>query len=105
VAYDEELAKRLRRLLPRATEKRMFGGVGLMERGNLVAGVSHDDLVVRVPPDETARWLRETGAHPMMPGKSMQGWVKVASRAVREEAVLAAWVERSRAYAKTLPAK
>jgi TfoX/Sxy family transcriptional regulator of competence genes len=105
VAYDERLAERLRQLLPKATEKRMFGGIGLMERGNLVAGVSHDDLVVRVPPEETARWMREPGAQPMRPDEAMKGWLKVSSRALTKDSTLAAWVERSRAYARTLPAK
>jgi TfoX/Sxy family transcriptional regulator of competence genes len=105
VPYDERLAERLRALLPMATEKRMFGGVGLLERGNLVAGVSHDDLIVRVPPEETDRWIREPGAHSMRPGEAMKGWPKVSSRALREDSALAAGVERSRAYARTLPPK
>jgi TfoX/Sxy family transcriptional regulator of competence genes len=105
MAFDEALAERLRRMLPKAKEKRMFGGMGLMERGNLVAGVSHDDLIVRVPPEETARWLRAPGAHEMMPGRPMQGWVKVAAKAVAKESDLAAWVERSRKVVADLPAK
>ena len=105
MAYDEALAGRVRRMLPGATERRMFGGIGLMERGNLVAGVSHDDLVVRVPSEETARWLREPGAQPMGSGHAMKGWVKVSADAVSTDARLARWVDRSRALAKTLPAK
>ena len=103
--YDDVLAARLRRLLPNAVEKRMFGGMGLLERGNLVAGVSRTELIVRVPSDETAKWLRAPGARPMMPGKTMKGWVKVAADAVADEHALAGWVERSRAVARRLPAK
>jgi TfoX/Sxy family transcriptional regulator of competence genes len=105
VPYDEELARRLRKLLPKATEKRMFGGMGLMERGNLVTGVSHQDLVVRVPPAETAKWLHEPGAHEMMPGRPMKGWVKVSSAYVAEDGALERWVERSRSAVKKLPPK
>jgi TfoX/Sxy family transcriptional regulator of competence genes len=97
VPFDEQLADRIRRLLPKATEKRMFGGMGLMENGNMVAGVSHDDLVVRVPHDETERLLHEPGAHEMMPGRPMKGWVKVRGSALSDEATLRTWVERSRA--------
>jgi TfoX/Sxy family transcriptional regulator of competence genes len=103
--FNEDLAKRLRLLLPKAEEKRMFGGVGLMEHGNLVAGVSHDDLIVRVPREETARFLREPGAHEMMPGRPMKGWLKVSGSALRDDARLRAWVARSRSAAKDLPAK
>jgi TfoX/Sxy family transcriptional regulator of competence genes len=105
MAYDEDLARRLRKLLPKATEKRMFGGMGLMERGNLVAGVSHSDLIVRVPPEETARWLKETGAHEMMMGKPMKGWLKVSASALADDGPLTAWVNRSRLAAKKLPPK
>lgn len=103
--YDDELAARLRRLLPDAREKKMFGGIGLLERGNLVAGVSRSDLIVRVPPEETARWLRAPGAGPMMPGKTMKGWVKVAADALQDERALSDWVRRSRAVVRRLPAK
>jgi TfoX/Sxy family transcriptional regulator of competence genes len=105
VAYDENLAQRLRKLLPTATEKRMFGGMGLMERGNLVAGVSHQDLVVRVPPVETEKWLKEPGAHDMMPGRPMKGWLKVSSSALTSDSALAGWVSRSRLAARKLPPK
>lgn len=103
--YDDELAARLRRLLPDAREKKIFGGIGLLERGNLVAGVSRSDLIVRVPPEETARWLRAPGARPMMPGKTMKGWVKVAADALPDEQALSDWVGRSRAVVRRLPAK
>lgn len=105
MAFDEELAARLRKLLPNATEKRMFGGIGLMEQGRMVAGVSHNDLVVRVPPEETARCLREPGAHEMMPGRPMKGWVKVAATALVDEARLRAWVIRSRSAVKAVKSK
>ena len=105
MSYDEELASRLRKLLPKATEKRMFGGMGLMERGNLVAGVSHEDLIVRVLPDETAKWLGEPGAQEMMPGKSMKGWLKVSSTVLDDDRNLERWVSRSRAATRKLPAK
>jgi TfoX/Sxy family transcriptional regulator of competence genes len=105
VPYDENLARRVRRLLPKAAEKRMFGGIGLMERGHLVAGVSHSDLVVRVPPEETGQWLRQPGVGPMMAGRSMMGWVKVSVKALADEATLAEWVRRSRSVTRAMPPK
>jgi TfoX/Sxy family transcriptional regulator of competence genes len=105
VPVDAPLLERVRALLPKLTETRMFGGIGLMERGNLVVGVLNQDLIVRVPPDAMDRWLREPGVHAMMSGRGMRGWVKVARVAVEDEATLAAWIQRSRAIAKKLPAK
>lgn len=76
-----------------------------MERGNLVAGVSGTDLIARVAPEETERWLGEPGAHEMIAGKPMKGWLKVSSQALADDEVLSRWVARSRAAVKKLPAK
>jgi TfoX/Sxy family transcriptional regulator of competence genes len=106
VAYDEGLAERIRDLLPKATEKKMFGGVAWMERGNLVAGVWKESLIARVPAEETAKALKEKGVSPFdVTGRPMRGWVLVEAEAVAEEPELKEWVERSRAYVRTLPAK
>ncbi|MFA5943823.1 MAG: TfoX/Sxy family protein [Candidatus Thermoplasmatota archaeon] len=111
MAYDEGLAERIRDLLPKATEKKMFGGIGWMERGNLVTGimggmVEFDAIIIRCPPDQTKAVLTEPGVHPFeQRGKAMQGWVLVDAEAVAEEPELKAWIERSRQFAKTLPAK
>jgi TfoX/Sxy family transcriptional regulator of competence genes len=50
MAYDEGLATRIQELLPHGQEKKMFGGWGLMHRGNLVVGVIGDDMIARVGP-------------------------------------------------------
>lgn len=108
MAYDETLADRIREMCPNATEKKMFGGVGWMERGNLVAGVHKDRLIVRCSLDDTAKLLKEKGAEPFdlgPGGKPMRGWVLVAKNALAKDAELGRWIDRSRAFAKTLPAK
>jgi TfoX/Sxy family transcriptional regulator of competence genes len=106
MAYDEGLAERLRDLMPKAKEKAMFGSVGWMERGHLVAGIWKDDLIARVAPDATEAALKEPGVRPFaVTGRPMKGWVLVDAEQVAEEPQLAAWVERSRAFTRTLPAK
>ena len=113
MAYDEGLAERIREHVPKATEKKMFGGLGWMERGNLVVGLMAegsmsdvDAVIVRCPPEETKRVLEEHGVRPFtMRGKAMQGWVLVEAEAVAEDPELKAWIERSRKYVRTLPAK
>jgi len=54
MAFDEGLAQRVREeigQLPGFVEKKMFGGVGFMLRGNMACGVINEDLIVRVGPD------------------------------------------------------
>jgi TfoX/Sxy family transcriptional regulator of competence genes len=53
--YDQDLAQRIRAVLhdvPGLQEKKMFGGVGFIIRGNMACGVNGDTLIVRVGPDK-----------------------------------------------------
>jgi TfoX/Sxy family transcriptional regulator of competence genes len=62
MAYDEGLAERLRSLLggnADIAEKRMFGGIAFLLRGNMCVGVHGDDLIVRIAPEETDEALAE----------------------------------------------
>ena len=111
--YDEGLAERIREHVPLAREKKMFGGVGWMEGGNLVVGLMAqgsmsdvDAIIVRCPPEQTAKVRKEPGVRPFtMRGKAMDGWVLVEAAAVAEDPELKAWIERSRKYVRTLPPK
>src|SRR5687767_9937960 len=106
MAYDEGLASRIEELLPKAEQKRMFGGLAFMERGNLVVGVLGDDMIARVGPSDTVKALEEAGVRPFdFTGKPMSGWVVVEQEAVAEDEDLSRWVERCRKFTKTLPAK
>jgi len=55
MAYDEDLADRIRELIAAergVEEKRMFGGLAFLINGNMsVAVSSKGGLMVRVPPD------------------------------------------------------
>ncbi|MHB8585079.1 MAG: TfoX/Sxy family protein [Thermoplasmatota archaeon] len=112
MAYDEKLAERIRALCPKAVEKKMFSGVGWMERGNLVIGIMGDkmgdgsSIIVRVPPETTDSVLREPGVGPMIQqGRPMKGWVLVNAKQVAKKPQLVAWLERSRKVVATLPPK
>jgi len=89
VAYDEDLADRIRALLgsQRYTEKKMFGGLAFLIRGNMsVAASGQGGLLVRVDPDQTAKFLKERGAAEMtMGGRGpMNGWIRVSDDAIRD---------------------
>src|SRR5690242_11779650 len=109
MAYDEELAERIRALVRDERdleEKKMFGGLGFMVGGNMaVAASGQGGLLVRVDPEESESLVASTAAYPMeMRGRQMAGWLRIDSdRLAGDE--LAAWVERGVAYARSLPPK
>jgi TfoX/Sxy family transcriptional regulator of competence genes len=110
MAYDEELADRIRALLadePAVTEQRMFGGLGFMVGGNMaVAASGQGGLLVRVDPDETDALVAQPHASRMeMRGREMNGWLRVDAEGARSQDALAAWVQRGVSYARSLPPK
>ena len=110
MAYDEELAQRIRELVGSGadvTEKKMFGGLAFLVGGNMAIGASGEGgILVRVDPDQTDELVGATSARPMeMRGRTMQGWLRVDSDDVRSDDELRRWVERGVAYARSLPAK
>ena len=110
MAYDEELARRIRELLAGevdVTETRMFGGLAFLVRGNMAVGASgQGGLMVRVDRADTDTLVETTDARPMeMRGRPMQGWLRVDAEHVETEGRLAEWVERGTAAARALPAK
>jgi hypothetical protein len=110
MAYDEELAARIRALVdgePGLTEKKMFGGLGFMVGGNMaVAASGQGGLLVRVDPERSSELVGTTPAYNMvMRGRPMDGWLRVDSEHVATEPELAGWVETGVAYARSLPPK
>ena len=110
VAYDEELADRIRELVggePDLTEKKMFGGLAFLIGGNMaVAASGQGGPLVRVDPAQSDKLVASTNARPMeMRGRSMQGWLRVDLEDLRTKRELAKWVELGLSYARSLPAK
>ncbi len=110
MAYDEDLAERIRALVggqKGVTEMKMFGGLAFLVGGNMaVAASGEGGILVRVDPAESGKLVSTTKAEPMvMRGKPMDGWLRVDADHVREKRQLARWVERGVAYARSLPAK
>jgi TfoX N-terminal domain len=110
VAYDEELANRLRELLATESgvgEKRMFGGLAFLIGGHMaVAASGQGGLMVRVPPEDTAALLRrEHVSAVVMSGRETRGWLRVADDGIRTTRQLQSWVTRGVDCAKRLPPK
>jgi TfoX N-terminal domain len=107
VAYDEQLAERVRALLGGRLdldERRMFGGLAFLIAGNMCCGVHGDRLSVRLFYEDAAELLeRERGARPFdLTGRPMRGWLLVAPEAVADDADLERWVRRGEAFAASL---
>ena len=110
MAYDEDLAERIRGLLGNVevTEKKMFGGLAFLVGGNMsVAASGQGGLLVRHDPADADKLLREPGAHEFdMGGRGpMKGWLRVDESVLGKDKVLGAWVKRGVDYARTLPPK
>lgn len=110
MAYDEDLANRIRELVgasPSVSEQKMFGGLAFLIGGNMaVAASGQGGLLVRVDPVSSERLLATTPAELMeMGGRSMSGWLRVAPEHVRTKRDLSRWVERGVSYASSLPPK
>jgi hypothetical protein len=110
MAYDEALADRIRDLIaaePGLTEKKMFGGLAFLIRGNMaVAASGQGGLLVRVDPKESDALLAASNARPFeMRGRQMRGWLRVDAEHVRTARQLGVWVRRSASFARSLPAK
>jgi TfoX/Sxy family transcriptional regulator of competence genes len=110
MAYDEDLANRIRELIaaePDVTEKAMFGGLAFLVGGNMAVSASgQGGLLLRVDPDRTGELVSKPHAQPFeMRGRSMQGWLRVDADGVATKRQLEAWVGRGVAYARSLPPK
>jgi TfoX/Sxy family transcriptional regulator of competence genes len=110
MAYDEDLANRLRELLAdedAITEKKMFGGLAFLLHGNMSVSASRNGgLLARIDPAASEAALQRPHVELMkMRGRTMDGWITVAPEGLKTKRQLAAWVSRSVAYAKTLPPK
>lgn len=109
MAYDEGLAQRVRETLcavESVVEKRMFGGVGYLVRGNMACGVHGDGLIVRVGAEAYEVALAEAHTRPFdMTGRPMTGWVVVEPDGCADDGALKTWVRRGVDYSSTLPAK
>jgi hypothetical protein len=110
MAYDEELAARIRELVAGEaglTEQKMFGGLAFLVGGNMaIAASGQGGILVRVDPDRSDELVGASGAQPMeMRGRVMPGWLRVGAEDVAGREELARWVDLGTAYARSLPAK
>ena len=109
MAYDEDLAERVRQVmagLTPFTEKKMFGGLAFMVRGNMAGGIVKQDLMVRVGPEAYDAALTRPFVRPMeFTGRAMKGMIFVSPEGVDDQQDLKRWVGLGVDFCSTLPPK
>lgn len=110
MAYDEDLADRIRELIAAdagVAERRMFGGLAFLIDGHLAVAVSgRGGLMVRVNPAEAAGLCARPHTQPFeMRGVEIKGWLRVDNEGLRTKRQLEPWVRRGVAHARSLPPK
>ncbi len=109
MAYDEGVAQRVREAmigLTEVDEKKMFGGICFMVRGNMCMGVTSEEIMVRVGVDGYGDALKQPHAREMdFTGKPLKGFVYVAPEGFESDDDLQTWVNRGAEFVQTLPTK
>ena len=110
MAYDEDLATRIRDLIgpdPELTEKKMFGGLAFLIRGHMAISASgQGGALIHVDPgrsDELVATTKATTA--VMQGREMPGWLRVSIEDLASDDDLSQWVEIGIGHARSLPPK
>ena len=109
MAFDEGLADRTRAALGDVrgvTEIRMFGGLCFTVHGHMAVGVTGDDLMVRLSPEDADVALARPGVRAMdFTGKPMKGFIYVGAQGVKTDRTLMNWVNQGVAFSSSLPPK
>jgi hypothetical protein len=105
MAYNEDLADRVRAVLPAepVTERKMFGGLAFTLGGHLFCGVVKDALMVRLGAGSAEQALGLPHVRPMdFTGRPMKGMVFIDSGGLPGDA-LRNWVTAAAEHARGLP--
>lgn len=109
MAYNEKLETRLRTILDEREDvsaKKMFGGLAFMRDDKMFIGITNDDLMVRMSPEEAETQLKKKHVRPMdFTAKPMKGYIYVAPDGYKTKAQLEGYIDIGYAFAGTLPAK
>lgn len=110
MAYDEDLANRIRELVAdedAVTERRMFGGLAFLIGGHMAVSASgRGGLLLHVDRADTEELLAKPHAQPFeMRGRVIEGWLRVEAEGLKSKRQLERWVARGVTHARCLPPK
>jgi TfoX/Sxy family transcriptional regulator of competence genes len=108
MAYDEDLAGRVREVMPpdaEVTERKMFGGLAFLLRGHMFAGIVGSELMVRIGSEAAQRALELDHVREMdFTGRPMKNMIFVQPAGLRGPA-LERWITAAADHARTLARK
>ncbi len=107
MSFDEGLAERMADCLPKhATQKKMFGGICYLDRGNMACGIVEDKLMLRLSKELVAEYRQEPYTADMdFTGRPMPSMMYVEAEGIADDSELREWVERAFAFTAGLPSK
>ena len=109
MAYDEQLAKRLSKIIVRRNgfhEQKMFGGIGYLLHGNMCFGIWKDSLILRLGDEQAQSALKKRNVKPFdITGRAMKGWAMVVPAGIKKDEDLRQWVTQAIDFVSKLPRK
>jgi hypothetical protein len=109
MVYKEEIETRIKEIVSgwkSTAEKKMFGGICHLLNGNMFCGVNKDFLILRLGPDRAEDALKLPHVRPFdITGRPMKGWVMMAEEGFKRDIDLKNWLDQTRRFVETLPAK
>jgi len=109
MAYDEQLEKRLEKIIVRRKDfraQKMFGGLGFLMRGNMCFGIWKNSLILRVGKEHAQKALMKKNVRPFdITGRAMKGWVMVEPAGMKSKDALQRWVKQATDFVSQLPRK
>jgi len=107
--YNKDLEARIQKIASswkNTDSKKMFGGICHLLDGNMFCGVYKDFLILRLGEDKAGEALQLPLVKPFdITGKPMKGWVMVEEQGFACDKELKGWLEKAKAFAKTLGSK
>lgn len=109
MGYKEEIETRIRKIVSgwqNTDDKKMFGGICHLLKGNMFCGVHKEFLILRLGPEKAENAMKLPHVRPFdITGKPMKGWVMVTEDGFRTDDELKSWLDQAKSFVKTLPAK
>src|SRR5210317_561585 len=109
MAYNEKIETRIKAIVfgwKNTQDKKMFGGICHLLNGNMFCGVHKEFLILRLGQDKAEDALKLPHIRPFdITGRPMKGWVMVAQGGFKSDKELKNWLDQTRKFVETLPAK
>lgn len=109
MAYNADIDARIRKIVStweHTDDRKMFGGVCHLMRGNMFCGVHGDFLILRLGEENAVNASGYAFVKPFdITGRPMKGWVMVGMEGFPGDEELKGWLELARDFVKTLPPK